>query len=137
MCIRDRPNRDEAERLVGKAFNSKTDAAKAALKLCDTGIELVVISLGKQGAIAAYENMVYDVTPPEVKVISSIGSGDSMIAGILYGFEKEMPVEDALRLGCAAGAATAMSNGTEIGSKKNVEKILEQVKVQKLNLKSL
>ncbi len=55
-----------------------------------------------------------------------------MIAGILYAFEKGMSVEDALKMGAAAGAATAMSNGAEIGKKEDVEALFNKVKVSKL-----
>lgn len=127
-----KPNRAEAERYLGKKFESKSDVARGALKIAEEGIELVVISLGKQGAIACYEGMIYDVVPPAVKPISTIGSGDSMIAGMLYAFEQEMDIEQALRWGAAAGSATAMSNGSEIGCRINTEKLLPEVKVTKI-----
>ena len=127
-----KPNRDEAERLLGRDFESKGDVARAALELAERGIALVVISLGKQGAIAAYEGIVYDVVPPKVKAVSTIGSGDSMIAGLLFGLEQGMPIDDALRLGCAAGAATAMSDGTDIGKKADIDKLAAEVKVSKI-----
>lgn len=127
-----KPNRAEAERYLGKKFESKSDVARGALLLAEEGIELVVISLGKQGAIACYEGMIYDAVPPEVKTISTIGSGDSMIAGILYALEQGMGIEEALRWGSAAGAATAMSTGSEIGCRSNVEKLLSEVKVTRI-----
>ena len=127
-----KPNREEAERILGQQFESKSDVARAALELAERGIELVVISLGKQGAIACYEGIIYDVVPPTVKATSTIGSGDSMIAGLLYGLEKGMPIDEALRMGCAAGAATAMSSGTEIGTKSNVDKLISDVKISKI-----
>lgn len=127
-----KPNRAEAEQILGTKFSSKGDVARASLRFSEMGIELAVISLGKQGAIACYQGTVYDATTPEVKAVSTIGSGDSMIAGILYGLEQEMGIEDALRLGCAAGAATAMSNGADIGEKADVDELFSQSKVTKL-----
>jgi len=127
-----KPNRDEAEHLLGEVFESKADVARAALKLSEMGVELVVISLGKQGAIACYQGTVYDASAPEVKSVSTIGSGDSMIAGMLYALERNAGIEDALRLGCAAGAATAMSDGADIGEKTDVDALVSQVKVTKL-----
>lgn len=127
-----KPNRAEAERYLGKKFESKSDVARGALLIAEEGIELVVISLGKQGAIACYEGMIYDAIPPDVKTISTIGSGDSMIAGILYALEQGMDIKEALRWGSAAGSATAMSNGSEIGCRSNVEKLLPEVKVTRI-----
>ncbi|MEN6356874.1 MAG: 1-phosphofructokinase [Armatimonadota bacterium] len=124
-----KPNRDEAERILGKQFESIADAARGALSLAERGIELVVISLGKQGAIACYENEIYYAVTPAVKTISTIGSGDSLIAGILWALENGRDVQDALKAGCAAGAATAMSSGTDIGSREDVDKLIDEVKV--------
>ena len=127
-----KPNREEAEQALGKEFGSKSDVARGALAFAEMGIELVVISLGQQGAIACYEGWIYDVIPPEVKCISTIGSGDSLIAGVLCGLLDGAGIEDALKLGCAAGAATAMSNGADIGHKSDVDAILPQVKISRL-----
>lgn len=127
-----KPNRDEVERLLGIEFVSKSDAARAALTLGERGIELVVISLGKQGAMACQDGIIYYAEPPEVKVVSTIGSGDSMIAGMLCALKNGAGVDEALKLGCAAGAATAMSNGANIGAKADVDELLSQIRVSKI-----
>ncbi|MCE5321889.1 1-phosphofructokinase [bacterium] len=124
-----KPNRDEAERILGVKFESIADAARGALSLAERDIELVVISLGKQGAIACYENVIYYAVPPEIKVLSTIGSGDSLISGMLWALENGQSVQDALKAGCAAGAATAMSSGTDIGSKEDIDNLIGEVKV--------
>jgi 6-phosphofructokinase 2 len=127
-----KPNLREAENALGKKFESKSDVARGTLAFAEMGIELVVISLGQQGAIAFCEGMIYDVVPPEVKSVSSIGSGDSLIAGVLCGLSNGASIEDALKLGCAAGAATAMSNGADVGHKSDIDDILPQVKVTRI-----
>jgi tagatose 6-phosphate kinase len=127
-----KPNHDEVERLLDITFASKSDVARAALTLSERGIPLVVISLGKQGAVACYDGMVYYAVPPDVKVASSIGSGDSMIAGMLHALSSGAGIEDALKMGCAAGSATALSSGSDIGVKADVDALLDQVKVTKV-----
>ncbi len=129
-----KPNRDEAERLLGKTFESKTDVARGALEISKRGIELVVISLGKQGAIACYDGAIYDATAPRCEPKSTIGSGDSLIAGLLHGLEKGLSMEESLALGCAAGAATACSDGTDIGKKADVDRLLKDAKVSKITV---
>lgn len=131
-----KPNRDEAERILGKTFESKTDVARGAIELSQRGIELVVISLGKQGAIACYDGLIYDATAPACEPKSTVGSGDSLIAGLLCGLEKGLSIEKALALGCAAGAATACSDGTDIGKKADVDRLLKDAKVTKLAVSS-
>lgn len=129
-----KPNWEEAERLLDKTFESKSDVARAALKLGESGIELVIISLGKQGAVACYEGAIYDAVSPEVQPKSTIGSGDSLIAGVVCGLERGLSIKDALSLGCAAGAATALSDGTDIGRKEDVDRLLETAKVTKIDV---
>ena len=127
-----KPNREEAERVLGLEFDSKGDVARGALKFAEMGVELVLISLGKQGVVAYHEDKIYDAAPPEVKAVSSIGSGDSLIAGVTFALEQGLGIEEALRLGCAAGAATAMSDGADIGEKSDVDRLVPEVKVSKL-----
>ena len=104
-----KPNREEAERVLGKQFDSKSDVARGALAFAEMGVELVLISLGKQGLIAYHEETIYDAVPPEVKVVSSVGSGDSLLAGVTCALEQGLGIEQALRLGCAAGATAPTS----------------------------
>ena len=127
-----KPNLEEAERLLGGTCQSKADVARAALKIAEGGIELVIISLGKQGAVACYGGMVYDAVPPAVEEVSTVGSGDSMIAGVVHAIDRGLKIEDALRLGCAAGAATAMSDGVDIGEKSDVDKLIREVKIKRI-----
>lgn len=127
-----KPNLDEFERLLGVQFESQSDVARAALTIAERGIELVVISLGKQGAIACYQDMIYHATCPDVKRISTIGSGDSMVAGMVLELEKGAGIEDALRNGCAAGAATALSSGVDIGTREDVVRLASQVKIARI-----
>ncbi|MCL5105071.1 MAG: 1-phosphofructokinase [Armatimonadetes bacterium] len=127
-----KPNLDELERLLGVEFESQSDVARAALTLAERGIELVVVSLGRQGAIACHKEMIYHATCPEVKCVSTIGSGDSMVAGMLLELDRGAGIEDALRMGCAAGAATAMSNGADIGNAEDAEALASQVKVARI-----
>jgi 1-phosphofructokinase family hexose kinase len=127
-----KPNLEEAERLLKTTCRSRADVCRAALRIAEMGVELVVISLGRQGAIACYQDAIYDLVPPDIREISTIGSGDSMIAGILFGLERNLGIEEALRLGCAAGAATAMSSGADIGTKEDVDRLVSAVKVKRI-----
>ena len=129
-----KPNWEEAERILDAKFESKSDVARAALELGKRGIELVIISLGKQGAVACYEGAIYDAASPEIAPKSTIGSGDSLIAGVIYGLEQGMSIKQALSLGCAAGAATALSDGTDIGNKADVDRLLPAAKVTQIDV---
>jgi 1-phosphofructokinase family hexose kinase len=127
-----KPNVDEAGRLVGAKLQSETDVVAAARQLCDRGVRLVIISMGKNGAIAATADECWRALPPKVDVVSTIGSGDSMVAGIVHTLAKGDSLDQALRLGSAAGAATAMTNGAEIGKRDSILKLLGEVVVQRM-----
>lgn len=131
-----KPNVREAERLLGLELVDKEDSLISAVeqlanKLISLGTSspLVIISRGKKGAIFWAEKHTYRGESPLVESVSTIGSGDSMIAGILYALHEQKPIEECLKYGLAAGAATATTDGTEIGRAQVVHKLLPQAKV--------
>lgn len=127
-----KPNRDEVQRLVGVEIKSLDDVASALNILAKNGVQLVVISMGADGAIAGSSGEVWHAVPPQVKPVSTIGSGDSMVAGIAHILSCGGALAEALRWGTAAGAATAMTDGTEICSRDQVLSLLDQVQIRQL-----
>jgi len=106
MC---KPNVAEAEELVGYAL----DSGKARLDAVDwfhaKGVKLVVLSLGKRGAIVSDGATRLRAVPPEIKEVNPVGSGDALVAGFAIGLMEGMTLEATARLAIAAGAANAMS----------------------------
>jgi len=127
-----KPNRDEVRRLIGVEVKSIDDAARALKSLRELGIQLVVISMGADGAVAGSDEGVWHAAPPQVKPVSTIGSGDSMVAGIAHILSNGGPLDEALRWGSAAGAATAMTNGAEICKRPQVLDLLDKVRMERL-----
>ncbi len=123
-----KPNADEAARLVGFEIATLDDAIKAC-KTLRVKSDNVLLSMGKDGAILSWEDRLWMGIPPTVHSVSTIGSGDSLLAGFLFGLETG-EIEEAFRLGIACGAATAMTNGSEIGRKGTIDSLLSQVKVE-------
>ena len=127
-----KPNRDEVKRLVGVDIQSLDDAKKALNLLAEFGVQVIVISMGARGAVTASSDGIWHAIPPNVKVVSTIGSGDSMVAGMSHIFETDGSVEDALRWGSAAGAATAMTSGAEICNRAQIIDLLDKVTIEKI-----
>lgn len=127
-----KPNRHEVRRLVGIDIQSPEDAVRALEPLRNIGIAIAVISMGARGAIAGSQDGTWAATPPGIKPVSTIGSGDSMVAGIAHILSRGGTLDEALRWGTAAGAATAMTDGTEICKKPQVLDLLDRVQVEKL-----
>ena len=116
-----KPNRQELEEIIGKEIKTEDELISAANVLKEKGAENVLVSLGSEGAILLASNgKIYKQSAFKVKAINTVGSGDSMIAGFLAGCEKGY--EYALKLGAAAGAATAALPA--LATKEKIEEIL-------------
>ena len=90
---------------------------------------LVVVSLGAEGALAADQNGTWHVRPPRVRVVSAVGSGDSMLAGITWAVVRGLALPEAVRHGVAAGTANALTVGAGVFTKTDFERILRGVEV--------
>lgn len=126
-----KPNEAEAGRLLGRELKSDDDVIEAAKELSEKAT-IVVISRAEKGAVLAAEGNVYMGLSPKVEARSSIGSGDSLVAGFLWALTEGQSLEDAFRLGIAAGAATATTDGSEIARRPVIEKMLPQVRVSRV-----
>ena len=105
-----KPNLEELGSLFEEKVDSKEKVLSLAVKLRIMGAENVLVSLGKEGAILlTKEDKCYKMDAPKGEVINSVGAGDSMVAGFLAGFIKTKDMEKALKLGIAAGSASAFS----------------------------
>lgn len=123
-----KPNTPEAERLIGRELESDADAIEAVRWLGEKA-EFAFISRGEQGAVLANEGKVWIGDSPNVDAQSTIGSGDSFIAGFLWAITTGHPVPDAFRWALAAGAATAMTDGSEIGRRSMIESLFHRAAV--------
>ena len=105
-----KPNREELEGFFHEKVESREKVLSLAVKLRIMGAENVLVSLGKEGALLlTSEDKCYEMEAPNSVVINSVGAGDSMVAGFLAGFMKTNDMETALKLGIAAGSASAFS----------------------------
>lgn len=127
-----KPNHEEAGRLLGRDIQTDEQAVSAAKELAERlGGEdrIVVISRGKKGAVLAQGNVLLIGESPTVEVKSTIGSGDSMLGAMLWAITSGKPLEEAFRWGLAAGAATATTDGSEIGRRPVIEELYVRAKV--------
>jgi 6-phosphofructokinase 2 len=124
-----KPNLKELSELVGKELRSSADQEDAALNIIDQGkIEILVVSLGASGAMLASKDGVFHVSAPSVAKKSTVGAGDSMVAGIVLSLSKGWNPADALRYGIASGTAATMNPGTELCKLEDVETLYKWIK---------
>lgn len=127
-----KPNVREAEGLLGHALPDLEAVVKGGRELLERGIGAAVISMGAQGAVCVRKDGAWRALPPEVQLRSTVGSGDSMVAGLAVALARGDDLLEGLRLGTAAGAATAACPGTSLGDADAVRRLLPQVKIERL-----
>lgn len=119
-----KPNLGELSRLSGKEELDNESADEAAKQLIDKGKAIIVaVSMGPQGAYLVTKDETVHVPAPSVKKFSTVGAGDSMVAGIVYVIANGGSLTEMARKGVACGTAATMSKGTGLFSKENAEKL--------------
>ncbi len=125
-----KPNRHEASRLLGRKVETVDEALEAARSLSTRGIEHVLLSMGKAGAVLAHQGRCWRGVGPKVEAVSAVGAGDSMVAAYTLYVTGGSSVEEAFAWSLAAGAATALTPGTELCHLEDVERLVKQVRVE-------
>lgn len=111
-----KPNNHELGEMFGVELHSDEEIIRHAKLLQERGARNVLISMAGDGAILVTEDgQVLKRKPPKGTVKNSVGAGDSMVAGFTAGYLKSGNYEEALRLGTAAGSASAFSDGLASG----------------------
>ncbi|GAB6068405.1 hypothetical protein JCM13664_17250 [Methylothermus subterraneus] len=127
-----KPNRYELEQLCGRPLPDLPAVRAQAKRLVAGGVGYVCVSLGAEGALLVAPAGEWLATPPKVSVRSSVGAGDSLVAGLVAGFVRGLSLPETLRLAVAASAGTVRQPGTELFLPEELPKLLEQVQVQAL-----
>lgn len=127
-----KPNKEELEAIIGHPIESEEELIKGLKTLAKYDIELIVVSLGAKGSIIYYNDGIYKVIVPEIGVINPVGSGDSMVAGLAVGLVKNYDFEKMVKLASACGTANAMEKETGKVDIDNVEKLMEDIIVEKI-----
>lgn len=112
-----KPNRKELENWIGRALPLEQDVPAAARQMQAAGAERVLVSLGEDGALLLDEDgAIYRTPALRGEVLQTVGAGDAMLAGFLYGYETSgADATEALRWGSAAGAATVFGGAEATG----------------------
>jgi 1-phosphofructokinase family hexose kinase len=127
-----KPNVSELERLAGSTLPDLASQAAAARELVRRGIEVVLLSMGAAGALCVSREAAWRVHAPRIERRSTVGSGDSLVAGMAVALARGDALEVGLRLGTAAGAATALSPGTALGTVEDIARLLPLVRIEPL-----
>jgi tagatose 6-phosphate kinase len=125
-----KPNAAEAGEWIGHKLDAPEAAWRAIEAFHAKGVELVVISLGKEGALASREGERLRIVPPAITEVNAVGSGDALVAGFAIGLLEGMTLAEMARLGVAAGTANAMSWDIGHFTADEVARVAERVAVE-------
>ena len=124
-----KPNLGELSNLLGVEELHEEDALNAAKEIINEGgSEVVVISMGASGAMLVTKDAHFRSSSPAVKRRSTVGAGDSMVAGMVMAMSSGYNWMEVLQFGVATGTATTMNPGTELCKKEDVMRLYELIK---------
>lgn len=129
-----KPNEEEISEYFGKKITDFSQILSGAKQLHSNGIENVIVSLGKKGAMLVCNSGCFVATPPEIKALSTIGAGDSLIAGFLMSKTANSDCKECLINAVAFGTATCLTEGTNPPSVKDIERLKKEVQIKKYDL---
>ncbi len=121
-----KPNVSELARLVGSEsleINEVDEAAREIIGRCNC--EVVVVSLGPQGAVLVTKDICEHIPAPPVQKKSTVGAGDSMVGGMVWALSEGKDFSEMLRWGVACGSAATMNEGTQLFTKQDALKLLK------------
>ncbi|PYG88163.1 1-phosphofructokinase/tagatose 6-phosphate kinase [Ruminiclostridium sufflavum DSM 19573] len=129
-----KPNLRELSEYFDMQFTTEAQILEACKGIINKGVKVVVTSMGAEGALLVSENTAYKAYPVDVNVINTIGSGDSMVAGISYGIAEGLPVKECFRLGAACAASN--TEFVEIGliNTERVNVLKRELVIEEINV---
>jgi len=129
-----KPNKYELETLLQVELPTVEAIAHTARQLQQGGVTNVCVSLGEGGALLTSPENSFYAPALKVAINTTVGAGDSMVAGMVAGFQQENSAEAALRFGIACGAGTVMHPGTELFSGKEIANFRQRVEIERLDI---
>lgn len=123
-----KPNSSELSKLLNVPSLKKDDIDDAAQQIIRDGYaEIVAVSMGAEGAWLITKDEKYFAAAPAVEKRSTVGAGDSMVAGITFMLQQHRSLKEAISFGVACGSAATMNEGTQLFKKEDAEYLYQQI----------
>ena len=124
-----KPNHRELEAWIGHGLPMMNDIIAAAKQLKAQGIAHVIISMGANGSLWLSDEAVIQAQPPKCEnVVSTVGAGDSMVAGLIYGLINGFSQQETLAFASAVSAFAVSQSNVGIADRSLLDPILNHVK---------
>ena len=127
-----KPNQEEISELLDCEINTFDECLDKANVFAQNGITNVMVSLGEKGALLISGDKTYIASPPSINAVSTIGAGDSSIAGFLAAIYRGLSPAECLAAAVSFGSAACLTEGTEPPEYEQIVEIRKQVEVNKL-----
>lgn len=131
-----KPNKREFEMTFHQSLATESDHIRAVQFLLEQGARYSILTDGEHMFYAGIQGHFWKITPPPTKAVNPTGSGDALVAGILYGFHQGWKFERCLAFGAAAGAANARVWEVANSSLQEIMSLEASVKIQRMSAKS-
>lgn len=123
-----KPNIGELAKLLGVEKLAEKDIEIAAKKLIDNqNAEIVVVSLGANGAILITKDEIHLIKAPKIIRKSTVGAGDSMVGGMVWALSLNKPLKEVLQWGVACGSAATMNEGTQLFKREEARQLFKDL----------
>ncbi|MFH6970236.1 1-phosphofructokinase family hexose kinase [Flavobacterium petrolei] len=124
-----KPNVGELAKLIGVERLELEEVNEAAKQIiAKGGAEIVVVSLGPQGAVLVTKDVYEFVPAPNVAKKSTVGAGDSMVGGMVWALSQNESLKEVIRWGVACGSAATMNEGTQLFKFEDANRLFEWLK---------
>lgn len=127
-----KPNRYELEMMTGCELKSLKEIRDAANRYIDMGVSVVAVSLGADGAMITDGSQSLFAPKLAIDVRSTVGAGDSMVAGLACGFIGDNDLEESFRMGVACASARCSTESHKVVDKSIYRTLLGQVQIEKI-----
>ena len=127
-----KPNRFELESMAGHSLDTLEAVRDAARKYIHMGVEVVAVSLGVDGAMILRDKEALYAKKLNIEVKSTVGAGDSMVAGLVAGFMAEHTLEETFRMGMACATARCMTEGYRIVDRTVYKALMDMVVIERI-----
>ena len=128
-----KPNAEEGSQVVGFQIRDQEDAKRAALPFLRMGMDYFALTMGAAGLLLASQTEMVFAVAPKIQARNAAGSGDSLMAALIYGQMQDMPLVDMARWAVATGAASVETEGVSEFDVNRIQALLKEVKSEVIN----
>ena len=129
-----KPNEDELSEWAGRPLNTEEELMEAGEAIAAMGVCHVVISRGSKGVLWLQRGRWLKAQPPKIKVVSTVGAGDTLVAGLCYGLNQGALEEEVVAFATALSALAVNQVGVGVPCLKQVDRLAHQVNVSEIKL---